>query len=87
MTTLPPPIASTPSSPARIERQIGALVITLDAAGLVISDLSQLGAEPITLTIDSTLALFDFARTAGARQLVNRAWLAAQHAAALDEAV
>lgn len=76
-----PTLSSTPSSPAALEREIGPLTFELSADGLVIRGL-PLGA--VRLTVEEALAVFDFTRTAGARNLVNRAWLAEQHAAALE---
>jgi hypothetical protein len=75
-----PVISSTPSSPARIAREIGGMHFTLDADGLSIAG----RGAPIRLSVEETLALFDFARSAGARQLVNRAWLAEQHAVVIE---
>lgn len=85
MTTLPPPISSTPSAPAVISRAIGKLAFCLDATGLEITNLEEI-APAVKLSVDDALALADFLRGPGVRQLVNRAWLASQHAAALDSA-
>lgn len=76
MTTL----TSTPSSPTSLQRQIGPLFFRLEAEGLTIH---RDGAGRVDMTIEEALSLVDFARTAGVRQLVNRAWLAQQHAAGL----
>lgn len=76
------PLSSTPSSPRSLQRQIGGLFLRLDAAGLTVHRDDDSRVE---LTIEEAISLLDFARTAGVRQLVNRAWLAQQHAAEVGE--
>lgn len=80
--TAAPSISSTPASPTMIARAIGGLDFALTPEGLVVRGLPR---GPVTLTIEESLALFDFTRTAGARSLVNRSWLAQQHAEGLAE--
>jgi len=74
-----PTISSTSTNPAILSRRIGSLAFALSPKGLTILG----AANGATFTIDEALALLDFARTAGVRQFVNRAWLAQQHAEAL----
>lgn len=75
-------LPSSPSNPAELRREIGGLHFTLDASGLTIVGLPA----PIALDAPATLALSDFLRSPGARTLVNRAWLAEQHAAVVSQA-
>lgn len=75
-------LTSSPFQPAALVREIGDLSFALDTEGLRISSTTQ---GVIHFDVADTLAIFDFVRTAGARQLVNRAWLAEQHAAAITE--
>lgn len=78
-----PPLSSSPAHPALLEREIGRLAFELSAEGLVIRGLPN---GPLALTVDETLALADFWRTPGARQLAARAWLNEQHTLALADA-
>lgn len=77
-----PTLSSTPTNPTTIAREIGGVHFRLSPDGL---EIIGLAAGRLTLDLSEALALSDFARTAGVRQLVNRAWLAQQHAAALAE--
>lgn len=70
-------LPSSPANPATLQREIGPLFFRLTAEGLT---LFRPGHEPLRLDPEEALALADFWRTPGARSLVNRAWLAHQHA-------
>lgn len=76
--TLRTVLPSTPSNPAELRREIAGLDFTLTGDGLTIAGLP---GAPIELDTPTTLALSDFLRSPGARTLINRAWLAEQHAA------
>lgn len=78
-----PTLQSTPSNPTRIERTIGGLSFTLTPEGLQIDDMHF---GPLSFSAEQALALSDFLRGPGARNLIARSWLAEQHAAALAEA-
>jgi hypothetical protein len=79
-------LSSSPASPSRITREIGGLFISLSENGLSVSRTSPGDGPPVKLTPSEALALSDFLRGPGARTLISRAWLAEQHAEALESA-
>lgn len=77
-------LTSSPSSPTDIYRDIGKLEFHLNTEAFTISELE--GPGLYRFTISEALALMVFFRGPGVASLLNRAWLAEQHAAALARA-